>query len=98
MRVLYKFGAVWCVPCKQMDQLLEKYMHYDSMSDTYVLFRNKEDTVLYRKIDVDSNPEVVREFTPIRAVPTMVLIEDGVEIRRTSGVMKKDDLEKFIFD
>ena len=49
------------------------------------------------KVDADDAPELLRKFN-VRAVPTLVLLENGVEKSRKVGLIKKDDLESFIND
>ena len=45
-------------------------------------------------VDVDESPELSDEFN-IRAVPTVFLFEDGVQVDRKSGGMTKSSLDTF---
>lgn len=80
MKQLLKFGATWCGPCKALSGSLK----YADLGDVELV-----------EIDIDEQFDKSTEFG-IRGVPTLVLIEDGVEIRRKSGMMMADDIEKFI--
>lgn len=80
MKIL-KFAAEWCGPCKMLSATIEKYYKGD---------------VQIENIDIDESQEVAIRYN-IRGVPTLVLLDDnGVELRRKSGMMMIDDLEKFI--
>ena len=50
--------------------------------------------VNYQKVDVDNNPELSAKYG-IRNIPTMVLVENGVEIRRKVGVLTKEQILNF---
>ena len=80
MKKLIKFSASWCQPCK----MLAGNMKYVDFGDVQV-----------EEIDIDENFEVAKNYN-IRGVPTLVLEEDGKEIKRTSGVLMADKIEEFI--
>lgn len=80
MKQLYKFSASWCQPCK----MLANNFKYVDMGDVQLV-----------ELDIEKNSEKAVEFK-IRSVPTMVLMEDGKEIKRTSGVLMADKIEEFI--
>jgi thioredoxin 1 len=46
-------------------------------------------------IDIDEQSELATTYR-IRGVPTMVLIDNGTEIKRKSGVMQSAELTNFI--
>jgi len=50
--------------------------------------------VNYQKVDVDNNPELSAKYG-VRNIPTMVLVENGVEIRRKVGVLTKEQILNF---
>ena len=80
MKKLIKFSASWCQPCKA----LAANMKYVEFGD-----------VQYEDVDIDENMELAKKFG-IRGVPTMVLVEDDVEVKRISGVLMADKIEEFI--
>lgn len=80
MKVL-KFAAEWCGPCKMLSKTLENYYTGE---------------VPIEEIDIDNDSETAIRYA-IRGVPTCVLLDDeGVELRRKSGMMMIDDFEKFL--
>ena len=50
-----------------------------------------------KEIDIDEQFELANTYQ-IRNVPTLVLLEDGKEIKRKSGVMQAAQLKEFIND
>lgn len=46
-------------------------------------------------IDIDENSELSAKFK-IRGVPTLVMVENDLEIKRTSGVKTVDDLKNWV--
>jgi thioredoxin 1 len=48
----------------------------------------------YDKIDVDDNPDLTVKYK-IRGVPTLVLIENGIEKNRVSGVLQSPEILNF---
>ena len=77
---IYRFTASWCQPCKA----LAGNMKYVDFGDVEV-----------KEIDIDENFEEAKQYG-IRGVPTLVLVENGVEVKRTSGVLMADKIEEFI--
>ena len=53
--------------------------------------------VILKEYDIENNPEESTKFG-IRSVPTLVLLKDGVEVKRKSGVLMADKIEEFIND
>ena len=80
MKQLIKFSASWCQPCKS----LAGNMKYVDFGDVEV-----------KEVDIDENFEEAKQYG-IRGVPTLVLVENGVEVKRTSGVLMADKIEEFI--
>lgn len=81
MKTIYYFTAEWCQPCKKTKPIVEEM--------------NREQTfVHFQIIDIDDNADLVERFS-IRAVPTFILFEDGLEKNRIVGGQTKEKLEKF---
>lgn len=77
--VLVDFHADWCGPCKMMAPLLDD------------LARERAGKALVLKLDTDANPRTAGRFQ-IRGIPTLIVFEKGVEVRRQVGAMGREDL------
>jgi thioredoxin-like negative regulator of GroEL len=80
VKQLIKFSASWCQPCKA----LASNFNYVDMKD-----------VEFKEADIEENSDLANQYG-IRGVPTMVLLEDGKEVKRKSGVLMPDQIEEFI--
>lgn len=80
MKKLLKFGATWCGPCKSLSNSLK----YANLGDVELI-----------EFDIDDDFEIAQQNN-IRGVPTLILVEDDVELKRKSGVMMADEIEEFI--
>ena len=47
------------------------------------------------KVDVDEFEELARTYG-VMSIPTLILFENGKEVKRTIGFIDKDKIEKFI--
>lgn len=50
--------------------------------------------VNYQKVDVDSNPELSAKYS-VRNIPTLVLLNNGIEVNRKVGVLTKEQILNF---
>ena len=83
MNILY-FTADWCQRCKKTRPIVEEM--------------NRENySIKFSIVDVDIEKDLAIKFN-IRSVPTFVLLNNGVELRRIVGGQTKQQLEKFIQD
>lgn len=48
-----------------------------------------------RKVDVDYTPDIIEKFS-VRNIPTVILVENGNEIRRFAGVKSYEEIMNFI--
>lgn len=44
------------------------------------------------KLDVDENPEIAQKYS-VMSLPTLVLFNDGEEVKRLTGLRSKGDIE-----
>ena len=81
-KILIKFGAIWCGPCKAMEPALKEIM------------AERTDIKIF-DLDVDENEELVELFK-IRNVPVMFLIKNGVTVNKYVGSANKAQILSFI--
>lgn len=80
-KAVVDFYATWCGPCKMLGPVFEEVS-------------NNSD-IKFVKVDIDNHEELCREYK-VMSVPTLILFEDGKEVRRNIGFISKDKLEEFI--
>jgi thioredoxin 1 len=80
MKEVLKFSADWCGPCQALSTTLK------GMDDL--------DTVI-KEIDIDDQLDLAAIYN-IRSVPTLVVLQDGVEVRRKTGALNKTQIKEFI--
>lgn len=54
-----------------------------------------ESTIKTIKVDVDQFEDLAREYG-VMSIPTLILFDEGKEVKRTIGFIDKDKIEKFI--
>lgn len=54
-----------------------------------------ESSIKVVKVDVDEFEDLAREYG-VMSIPTLILFDEGKEIKRNIGFMDKDKIEKFI--
>lgn len=81
--VLVDFWAPWCGPCKVIAPTLNE------IAEEY------SDHVTIGKVNVDQNQALSQKYS-IRNIPTLILYDNGKEIKRITGVKPKRTLLKEI--
>ena len=77
--VLVDFWATWCMPCRMLAPTVEE------IADEY------GDKLVVGKINVDEESDLARKFR-VMSIPTLIVFENGEEVRRSVGVVDKDDI------
>lgn len=67
------FWAPWCAPCRTISPIIEE------LTTKYA-----EEGIKVLKANVDECPDTAKTFS-IRSIPTIVVLNNGVEIARGSG-------------
>ena len=81
--VLVDFYATWCGPCKMLGLVLEKF--------------DDENIVPILKLDVDEAKDVAEKYK-VFTIPTLIIFENGKEIKRKVGYQSLDELRKWFND
>lgn len=81
-KVLVDFYASWCGPCKMLSPVIED-------------FSEKYSDIKFLKVNVDNELQLAQKFN-VMSIPTLILFEDGKEIKKNIGLLSKTDLEEFI--
>ena len=79
-REILKFSASWCNPCKQLSTVL----------------KSVDVGMPVHEVDIDTDSIGLAQKYQIRGVPTLVMVEDGVEIKRKVGMVDKSTLEGWL--
>lgn len=80
---LVDFWAPWCAPCRLLAPTLER-------------LQKKNPGLVIAKVNIDENPAMAQAFG-VRAVPTLVLMQDGAVESTLVGVQPLERLQQALF-
>jgi len=72
--------AAWCAPCRAIAPVIEEFA------------KQYSGKVVFGKLNVDENPETQMKYG-IMAIPTLLVMKNGVEVDRIVGNLPKNQLE-----
>lgn len=79
-RKVVQFSATWCGPCKMLTRTIEDI---------------DLEGVEFAKVDIDNDRDLAMEFG-VRAVPFLVVFQDGQELRKAPGAKPRDTIISFV--
>lgn len=82
-RVLVDFFSSTCGPCKMLSFVLND------------VDKTCGDKATILKVDFDKNQDLVEQYG-VSGYPTLILLQDGVELKRMSGLQQKPVIIKMI--
>lgn len=77
--VLVDFWASWCAPCRMLAPVVEE------------VAQETEGRAIVGKLNVDDEMELARKYR-VASIPTLIVFENGQEVRRSVGVVEKEDI------
>ena len=80
-KTVVDFYATWCGPCKMLGPVFEEVANSSNIK--------------FVKVDIDNHEDLCRKYG-VMSVPTLILFEDGKEVKRNIGFIPKEKLEEFI--
>ena len=80
-KAVVDFYATWCGPCRMFGPVFEEV--------------SKDDDFNFVKLDVDKYSDIAREYG-VMSIPTVILFENGNEVKRFTGFMSKDEFIEFL--
>lgn len=80
-KCLVDFYADWCGPCKMMGATLEEM--------------ENDISIPIIKVNTDAFPEISAKMG-VMSIPTLVIMENSKEIKKSIGFLPKEELMKFL--
>lgn len=81
-KVLVDFYADWCGPCRMIKPIIEE------------IAENNDDVKIV-SINIENEGELAEKYS-ISSIPCLVIFEKGEEIKRSIGLISKNNIEKMI--
>ncbi len=79
-KTLIKFSTSWCFPCRQLAPIIED------------ISKEIKDINFY-EIDADESSDIASQYE-VMGIPTLILFNNGKEVKRIVGLRSKEDLKK----
>lgn len=80
--VLVDFWASWCGPCRMLSPVVDE-------------FAEENPDVKVGKVNVDDENGLAKQFR-VMTIPTLLVFKDGKEVKRSIGVISKEEMEDLL--
>ena len=80
MKQFLYISAAWCGPCRMLGPTMNQL---------------QQEGYSVRKVDADTESNIVQQYG-VRNIPTVILVKNGQEVRRFTGVRSFNDIMDFI--
>lgn len=80
--ILFDFWASWCGPCR-------------TFAPTFEEAAKRHPDVVFAKVDTEAEQGLARRFH-IRAIPTLIVVRDGVILGTHSGVLSGAEIDELL--
>ena len=77
-----KFWAIWCGPCQKMNPIVE-------------IIEKEFSNINFFSVDIDEVPSIAQKYR-VRTLPTLLVLNEGVEVARIAGLPAIDSIRKMI--
>jgi thioredoxin 1 len=81
--VIVDFWAVWCMPCKVVEPILDKFS------------REYEGKVLVGKVNVDENKKLTMNYG-IRSIPAVYIFSNGKVVQKLIAPQSMSELTRYV--
>lgn len=81
--VLLDFWASWCGPCRMLSPIVDE------------VAEELTGSIKVGKVNVDEESDLASQYQ-IMSIPTLVVIKDGKEVKRSVGVISKQEIKDLI--
>ena len=75
MVTVKKFSAQWCGPCRVLTPVMNE-------------IKGNFSNVKFEEYDIDEYSDVTEQYG-VRSVPTVIIVKDGIEVNRFTGLSSK---------
>lgn len=79
---LIDFWAPWCAPCRMLSPIVDQVAE-------------ELENIKIGKVNVDDEQELAIQFN-VMSIPTLVVLKDGKEIKRSSGFIPKSAVKELL--
>ncbi len=81
-KVVVDFYADWCGPCKMLAPVIEEVA-------------KETESIKFVKVNVDEHEDLSQKYG-VMSIPTLIMMENGKEVKKQIGFLPKEVLEEWL--